>query len=76
MTAPAALYVQRTAPSDARSAKTVPFSVPKNSRPRSSSGEDSARLGSLRDHSVLPDFAVTATTRPPFEPRVRSRMTA
>jgi hypothetical protein len=76
LTAPAALAFQRTLPSLARSEYTVPSSLPRNTRPRSISGEDSARLGSLRDHRVRPERVDTATTRPALVPRERLSSTA
>ena len=75
MTAPDALARQIVDPLAAFRANTVPFSVPKYSRPWSSSGEDSARLGSAWDQIVRPSFARMATTRPAC-PGARSRMTA
>jgi hypothetical protein len=71
LTAPSAFIRQRTWPSDVRSEYTVPSSEPKYSRPESMTGEDSERLGSLRDQRVRPSTASTAATRPPLEPRKR-----
>ena len=68
LTAPEAWKVHRIDPLRARSEYTVPSSEPKYTRPWSMSGEDSARLGSLRDQRTRPFAASSAMMRPPGEP--------